>query len=1619
MGEFQGEQAQVSAVEQKAAKLDDKGKKTHEQLDSELKAKHDVFFKQVDDTQKTFKEAAKLKDPAAITEMGKDKQEIKDLLSKAASSGETILNNKEANPDFLSIRQSADRISTITKTVGENLALFQNIDKANQSLVVAKESASAADKIWGEGEHPDKDWQKTLTGHLQTALGNLGEDGAMGYLKNYTSLPSQELQKFYDNVKKPIDDLTKHVTDLRVQYLEKFEYNTDEKKEQMTVDLKQLLGVKKGDGDAKGAYGEGFDTMVSLMGTGKAQVDKAAGENDDTQKKVFLDSAKEQFSRAEATAEKIGPALAEIDINKLPIEFQVVHFNMKLNTAATLSDATAQLSKLEKGTTLVDSKGLVDSSEKEYSEGDQSPKKNYEAALAARDKAMAGKELDLTAPELKDSTEKGLTGLCALKGKLSTVDRATLPREYQARFDALASTVDSNIKELAQVQIMLKNKALIDDMDKNGQKYFTIEKQEVNGMNVVVVKQTPEFDKLSPGQQALVQAQFLAVHAEVALDLTKKMDLKEDKDWNEGMKKFEQGIESGNLGGSKKQLLDYYNKFKDNPEKAVQINSARSLLQVIVRKEFDEAKANLETLTGIQQHHDEGGLDNINHQELGGSVGMAWTKMDSAEREVASGKYLTIEEVWNKVGKPGGKDAVSKGISFLDPSVIQGKLSEPDPVKRRANILEIARAAKDAGLTAFAKKYFEMYFAGEIVEKKKTITRDQVEKAFKANPESDKEVKDGIKGAHDQALTKFIAEYNRQHPYRGIDPEVGTQWNKIQAKWEANYQEHSGDIEQRVRSGIVDELWTKEAKKSIHSVYSEAAAVDNKDDPVNVWNEAYSGHFGVAENITGATLVFTADDIRNTCAQIAVSILYLEMAAAAAAITAAGAGALVLGGGIVAGEGASAASLLALAESGLAVSQTTVYAAGATSFLVEGAVMHSVSVGLNEGSAGFKDPKAFFKGLATTYATLGIMKGVGSVLGKVGGKAAQGVAEGSGEFITPFSKELGQTGLNVVKGAANLTGKSVLDSALMTGLSFGTEKLFNGKTMTADQLTSEFGKNFVTFMVMGGVHKAVETGEAPTEVKKLTKEELATRDAMKNSLDADKLAQRARESAEAAKKEGKTDTAKLEAEAKVKEAQAKAADLRAKEALEKERQAAEKERQAQLEIARKLLAPKEISAADQEIIDRKPDNQPTDPALKTTIEDNAQLEQQHKDLTKQLAQLEDDANFNQMTGKDNPELAKQIEDLKVEVKKYGDTLKFKREIEQETRAEFVQNNLADAAKLHPDIPLPVLQELMTRDPLGYERAIHLSEQAPKLEAMGLGQAAKDLRNLTGDFASVDGSPIKTAEQRAAFLEKMLKLSPLDLEWYTTRPETTLDSNDPQFKEKFNKLKEFSAQFMSDKVMPLLVAQNLPADQLILEIHRWQARGSEAQRDLLLNPAIGYDISGKVRDVVVRVGEYIAPIPGRVPELLGKMSTKMQGIETELANLKQTNPDAYEKAVVKTAFYALQTFVEIHPMTDGNGRTGRALYEYYIVKFLGPGSKYRRLPMEAGSDGESSLHGDLHTMNGKLSKTLYEGNPLGNISGLAGEQLSQKIDATDLGKINSDPLYEEFFANYIRLMASSP
>lgn len=1074
---FQSEQGKVSSVEKKAGLLEG-GKKKSEKLETELKAKRDVFFKQVTATEKVFAEADKLKYEDEKRVMNKDKTEIKDLLGKVAQNGEDILTKKEENPDLQTIRQSADRISAISSTVADNLAFFKSMELAETSYEAAKGSLDDAKK---NDPKKDDNSRKLYKQGINDTLINLGELGAMGYLEPHKNVSNPDLKTFYTLGKERVDALFEEAADLQVKFTNEYEYDTDEKKEKMPPALKTLLDIKKG-GAQDGPYGNGFDSLGRTMTVYKKSLESLSIPTYDNgvvktedDKKVTIKNARTSFMEVNKTADKISAALDGINPEDLPEEYKPILYQMKGAIPGFMKSSFDEIDKIDKGHVNVDSNAVLNETEKAY-EGE--PKKKYEAAIVEKDKIMKDPKFGdklanynslATGLELKDDPEKnaknpdvlndsalssaieeGLTALAPLSGKLQSIDRSQLSPIDQPKFDKLKASLESKIQELMQVKLLLQNYHLAASIGERNKgegkerpKYFNFVVKIVEGQQVIGMEPTAEFTKLSEIKQKEIMREFEAVPAAAAIDLQRKMKLSEDKDWDLGMKQFERG----NWQQAKVTLLAYLNRFQSIPEKATQINATRGVLQGIMQKELGECK---ERLLMFEEEFDHGfSTDDLSRPQIMGSISEVWKNYAAAEKEAASGKYTTIEEVWAKVGKPKTYKVKAGGFEFLDPREQQNMLSEPDPEIRRGNILYLAKAANKAGLKSFAKMYYNMYFSEQIKSKRKSIDKEAVLAKFREE-NHDEEIDKAMKSAHEQERTKFITYINRTRGFNivGIDE----QNQKIFDKYDADYEaKDKNTIRAQIKAGMEEEAINKAVKQSLHSEMMsvpDGVSSNGSDE----WKEAYGGRFNVVENIDDKFFV-TESDIGTWALTYAIKFEALAAAVALGMLT----------GGAAAGFAA---------EMGVGAG---VFGTGGIGFAVDGAVMHYTLTALTEGRDGFKDPLAFGKGLAMTYATMGLMKGTGGILTKV--SKVGFVSKGLG-VVSEVAE--GSTAGSLGVGAMKLTGKSVLDATLLTGLSAATSPLINGKTLSIEELKHSFTDNFITCFVMGGMHGAIE---AKPEVK--------------------------------------------------------------------------------------------------------------------------------------------------------------------------------------------------------------------------------------------------------------------------------------------------------------------------------------------------------------------------------------------------------------------------------------------------------------------------------------------------------------------------------------------------------
>ena len=248
-----------------------------------------------------------------------------------------------------------------------------------------------------------------------------------------------------------------------------------------------------------------------------------------------------------------------------------------------------------------------------------------------------------------------------------------------------------------------------------------------------------------------------------------------------------------------------------------------------------------------------------------------------------------------------------------------------------------------------------------------------------------------------------------------------------------------------------------------------------------------------------------------------------------------------------------------------------------------------------------------------------------------------------------------------------------------------------------------------------------------------------------------------------------------------------------------------------------------------------------------------------------------------------------------------------------------------------------------------EKMDAINDLASKHNSEALRQVIEDLKSPDVNFSRLDGTPLAGKIEKAAYAEKLLNSSPLELEFYSTRPpaaphmkaqpgktpqqvfqsedviytkrahaveaaskeqlersgpdgikdylnngappnDTYKISNEFQeFVERGNEMKEFSSRFIDDKVMPDLTRRldsgDIGMEEAIRELHSWQTVGSNAQTSKFLNEGLY-----KGKDIAGEYRKSAAFVgehiaPGRPGELVGLLSKRLESGMDELKKLK--------------------------------------------------------------------------------------------------------------------------------------
>lgn len=1228
MGEFQGEQGKITAVEQKAGKTEkETGKKTHEELETELKAKHDVFFAQVDATQKIFQEAQKLKFGDAKAEMDKSKKEIKDLLTKVATNGETLL--KDKSTDFSTIRQSADRISKLTEAVPKNLKFLQTLQQVDNEYNLGTESLTEAKKYEGKTDAQSKKFQKQA---IDNAVANLGKYGASGDLWNIedAGIPP-ELKWAYDFHKDRTEKAMDEAIAMKVKYANENEFDTDEKKSKMPYALRDLLKSFTEGTDGQGNKKEGYNAMRGHKADAERELSLAKMTDDPVERQKHFDAAKESYKKAKEAGNGAAFTMALLDSwkegNELPEDWDAVLQQVRRNIQSTVAEADKEIANIER--TL---EGKV---EKEGPETIEKANKTLEGAQTGITDALRIKNEILTDTKMSEATRNDKISsmwgmarahfdtLTGIHRELGQVDKSKLSAEYQKLLGEILTKSAKQIQELADIKLYCETKHFVEG-DGQMKKYFVFKPDGT-------VEQTSEFLGLDVWKQEELLKQLHALPQKIQLEMEEKMATPEAKNMIEGKKK----LASGDWIGAKQDLLKYYNaNINAEGHDEAKIAESKELLKQIAKLEIAQAASRIlamresiqgrfewrvlpgeKTDYGVQtkdqaymyledmslilakaeQMIDKGecltiGDAELKLREMQGTLSTS-TKhyqdqlaelkdKDPNDPELAKQKASSIQ-FW-KVQEESAQKAYDRAMrgepdpltgdlptpesiarakkqldeakgtkgnlegmtaeQYLQSQIIQTQsdlnneklksalvrfnsgfngtagvfdvfkqqrlLNEPDKEKRDANILDMAKTARERGLTELAKQYYGMYFEKELGEKAKTISHSDVLRDF---------VKD---------------EDNTKH----IDKQVDN-WKEAFKK-KVGREPTEGEVD-KIRGEMmrvaVDGAYSKAVKKALH-----ADMQGRSGGRADAWNDAYGGKVVLEDLGTGW---FSDEEWNALPAKVAVttSIIIVSAATAGAAVELAGAGYCAMA---LLGEGAL--GRVAAFGANLAV-ESLVFVS--TEGLLNGAIQGDWST--------FESGGAFLKAWGHNALTLGTLKGVGGGFGKLRGAVSGGAAVGEAAYMPQ----------SILKSAASDAGwwaaRTTAESSALTAQAWALNKM-QGKQFGSHEAFKSFGENVVFSASIGISHGIMGSGghgEAP-KAKELKETKDATK-AVVRASEADIAAGKAREKVDQAKAKGK-ETGKLEQKAKELETKAKELDTKAVEAMRVEARA-----KAEAEVAAK------------------------------------------------------------------------------------------------------------------------------------------------------------------------------------------------------------------------------------------------------------------------------------------------------------------------------------------------------------------------------------------------------------------------------------------------------------------
>lgn len=1067
---YKAEQAQISGVEQEAAQ------KKQEELKQALAAKHDVFFSQASEAGKLFVQAETVVSDAKGKEsIKKDKEGIRSHLVKVAEKGRTILaaeKSDKPHPELASIGTLASSISGYVANAKTEVPIYMAIEKARGLHQKAQPDVKKALTFKDPKERANlKNWQ--VKDQLNTAISRLEE--ADGDLQSYhpENFPSDAPRQMLAELRGSIASQMAELAGISLTVREGAELEDPE--------LSKLSAASQ-------AYEKGKDSLKYVMDL----KEKILSEK--TSPATFKDRVSKMYGSARAAFDhllEVNQHLKQIKSSaEMGPEYQVLYQQLLMNANKDLQDvADVKLYCV--------THDLVESAEmNKYfvfkADGTVEETSAFKGLDVWTQQELLKKLHSLPIQIQLEMEEKMATpeekNLIEGKKKMAGGDWIGAKTDLLKYYNETAGKEGVDQSRIGETKEMLKQIAKLEVAQCAAR---------IQAMRASI--QGRYEWRLNPGSKTTYGTQT-ASQAELYLE-----------DMSHLLVKAEQMIESGEvltigdaelklrkLAGSltapvtdthdkllelkKKSAQDYYN---ENYQKTL----AAARRAVAEWKPFIGPETDMAYLEARKQKliHRVSQLEKMNPEQF--------------YAEALSG----AQQSYNDARAENALYRFNRGMTgpsqVFDVFAQQRILNNPDPKKREEGMLKLAKAARDNGLPSLARQYYDMYFAKELEEESKKITKAEVLKKFVESEENGERINEQVE--------KWKEDFKKKAGREATEDEIG-------------------EARGQMVGFMVDDAYSTELKKRVHVNFQGKDTARAK-----AWDEAYGGVVAVEDiGQEGMFEGIWTDESWNELPKkvtITASIIIVSIGTAGAATEA-----------LALGRAASAVATRLLGKS--AVARAIAWGAEPVVDLAVESLFFASTEGMLNGVvegdwSTYASGGSFLKAWGHNILTLGVIKGVGGGVGALRGartKAAfEKLTEEQASRLAFMPKSLG----GYASDAAWWAGRTAAESTALTGMAWAQAKI-GGRAFGARDAFRSFGENVVFSAAIGIGMKAGAHGEGKAKEKPKSKADRDVAKAGEKATRAEvKAAAAEKKAADYAKRTGK-ESPKLRAEAKAKRAEA-------------------------------------------------------------------------------------------------------------------------------------------------------------------------------------------------------------------------------------------------------------------------------------------------------------------------------------------------------------------------------------------------------------------------------------------------------------------------------------------------